>query len=83
MKLKIGKRKNCINNRNYSKCILFREQKLAGMITQILNLRKARTKLEGQIDSLAKELEQAKESIKEDRNKTMEDKGKHILDSKN
>ena len=83
MKLKIGKRKNCINNRNYSKCILFRDQKLAGMKIQILNLRKVRTKLEGQVDSLAKELEQAKESIKEDRNKTMEDKGKHILDSKN
>ena len=52
------------------------------MKIQILNLRKVRTKLEGQVDSLAKELEQAKESIKEDRNKTMEDKGKHILDSK-
>ena len=83
MKLKIGKRKNCINNRNYSKCILFREQKLAGMKTQILNLRKVRTKLEGQVDSLAKELEQAKESIKEDRNKTMEEKEKQILDLKN
>ena len=53
------------------------------MKTQILNLRKVRTKLEGQIDSLAKELEQAKESIKEDRNKTMEEKEKQILDLKN
>ena len=83
MKLKIGKRKKCIDYKNYSKCILFREQKLAGMKTQILNLRKVRTKLEGQVDILAKELEQAKESIKEDRNKTMEEKEKQILDSKN
>ena len=63
------------------KCILFREQKLAGMKTQILNLRAVRTKLEGQVESLAKEAK-AKVSTKEERNKTIEDKEKHVVNSK-
>ena len=81
MKLKIGKKK-CIIDRNYSKCILFRDQKLAGMKIQILNLRKVRTKLEGQVESLAKEAK-VKVSTKEESNKTMEDKEIQIVDSKN
>ena len=64
------------------KCILFREQKLAGMKTQILNLRAVRTKLEGQVESLAKEAK-VKVSTKEESNKTMKDKEIQIVDSKN
>ena len=59
-----------------------REQKLAGMKTQILNLRAVRTKLEGQVESLAKEAK-VKVSTKEESNKTMEDKEIQIVDSKN
>ena len=63
------------------KSTLFREQKLAGMKTQILNLRAVRTKLEGQVESLSKEAK-AKVSTKEERNKTIEDKEKHVVNSK-
>ena len=51
------------------------------MKTQILNLRAVRTKLEGQVESLAKEAK-AKVSTKEERNKTIEDKEKHVVNSK-
>ena len=52
------------------------------MKTQILNLRAVRTKLEGQVESLAKEAK-VKVSTKEESNKTMEDKEIQIVDSKN
>ena len=73
---------SCFCDWKLLKNLYCREQKLAGMKTQILNLRAVRTKLEGQVESLAKEAK-VKVSTKEESNKTMEDKEIQIVDSKN